>query len=348
MNTASSVIEGAYIRDILEQPDAIARTLALPLPANLAEFRSKLCSANPPSVILTGMGSSYYALQPLAIRLAQSGIRALLLETSELVHYWEDLLDPRTIVIAVSQSGRTAEITHFLELNRGKAGLISITNDPSSPLACGSDSLVLLDAGTESNVSCKTYTCSLLALSQVGEVLCGGDLDQWKSAASSVPNAARIYLSNWREHVEDLMDRLDGIHHMVLAGRGHSLATTGTGALIIKEATRFPAEGMSAAAFRHGPLEMVSGKLFVLVFLGDERTSALNARLAEDIASIGGNATLVSDESEFPVFRTQSTIDTLRPVLEILPVQMITLALAATSGHEAGSFAHGSKVTLVE
>jgi len=349
MGTTYPVIEGAYVRDLLEQADSLRRTLATPLPAELSDVAKRLRAAQPPSVILTGMGSSHHALHPLAIRLAESGVCPVMLETSELNYYWKGLLGPNTVVIAVSQSGRSAEILRLLEIDAGRSTLIAVTNDLDSPLAQAANGVVRVDAGVESSVSCKTYVSSLLALSRIGDVLCPqGSSASDAQAEEAIADAVDRYMANWREHVDAALACLKGVRHLVLAGRGHSLATTGTGGLIIKEATRLPAEGMSAAAFRHGPVEMLTDELFLLVFQGGERTAGLNNRLAAEVLELGGNCQLVSEESKLPLFRTAATTDSLRPILEILPVQMITLALAAREGREAGAFSHASKITSTE
>jgi glucosamine--fructose-6-phosphate aminotransferase (isomerizing) len=235
-----------------------------------------------------------------------------------------------------------------LELNAGRSTVIGITNDLGSPLAKAASGVVPISAGDESSVSCKTYVCSLLMLSRVAEALCTGDLKNLHAEGESVADAVDGYFVDWRDHVEEALVCLRHIRHIVLAGRGPSLAAAGTGGLIIKEAARFPAEGMSAAAFRHGPLEMVSEHLFLLVFQGDSRSAAMNVRLANEVVELGGRSQLVFDESSFPVFRTSNKSEAMRPILEILPAQIISLALAARDGREAGAFAHASKVTLIE
>jgi glutamine---fructose-6-phosphate transaminase (isomerizing) len=348
MSMTCPPIEGAYVRNLLEQADSLRRTQALPLPTELLEISTRLRGPQPPFVVLTGMGSSFHALHPLAIRLVQCGVRAMMLETSELIYYWNNLLGKDTILIAVSQSGRSAEMLRLIELNAGRSTLIGITNDVLSPLAQAASGVALISAGEESSVSCKTYMCSLLALSRIGEALGSGDLEHLEPAAESLADAVDRYLDNWHHHVDEAQQYLRHIRHITLAGRGASLATAGTGGLIIKEAARFPAEGMSAAAFRHGPLEMVDEHLFLLVFQGDRRSAALNRKLAADVSKLGGRAQVVSDESDLPLFRLPATSESLRPILEILPVQMITLALAAREGREAGAFARASKITAIE
>ena len=88
--------------------------------------------------------------------------------------------------------------------------------------------------------------------------------------------------------IAELLPLLDGIQDIFVTGRGDSLAAAGTGGLILKESTRRHAEGMSAAAFRHGPLEMAGGSVLVLIFEGDESVAPLHRRLAHDIVSGGG------------------------------------------------------------
>jgi len=341
-------IEGAYFRDILDQPAALRRNLATPAPGGLAEFAAAWRASDKPFVILTGMGSSFHALHPIAIRLSESGVRAIMLETSELIYYWAGLLQPETVLIVVSQSGRSAEIVRLLELIGERSHLIAVTNDVDSPLARAADTLCLIEAGRESTVSCKTYVSSLLALDRIANILCSGGAVGFSSSSAAIADQVESYLSDLREHVDEARELLGDVLHMVLAGRGPSLASAGTGGLIIKEAARFPAEGMSAAAFRHGPLEMVNPHLFLLLFEGDSRCAEMHRRLAADVASLGGKARLVSEHQQSGLSRLARTSESLRPILEILPVQMITLALAAREGREAGAFLHASKITSID
>jgi glucosamine--fructose-6-phosphate aminotransferase (isomerizing) len=155
------------------------------------------------------------------------------------------------------------------------------------------------------------------------------------------------YLDNWQRHVSELLGRLEGVRSLMLAGRGASLAAVGTGALIIKEAAHFPAEGMSSAALRHGPLNMASPALFALVYEGSGATHSLNARLVEAVRAAGGKAALVC-AGEGDVFHLPSAHPTALPLLEILPAQMLSLACARLTGWQAGQFGHTGKVTEVE
>jgi glutamine---fructose-6-phosphate transaminase (isomerizing) len=160
--------------------------------------------------------------------------------------------------------------------------------------------------------------------------------------------AVRDYLSHWKEHVQGLAELLKDTRHLFLVGRGSSLAAVGTGALIVKESDHFHAEGMSSAAFRHGPFEMLSDETFVFVFAGEPKTRDLNQRLFEDVREEQGRAELISEEAAFPPCSLPSAPGSIHPILEILPVQMVTLALAAQVGREPGRFELTSKVTTKE
>ena len=210
------------------------------------------------------------------------------------------------------------------------------------------DVALLTYAGEEFSVSCKTYVTALMVISQMGALLGFADLGPIRSELAQAPPDAAAYLNSWRDHVLELVSYLENTHNLFLVGRRISLAAVGTGALTTKESAHFPAEGMSSAAFRHGPLEMVSEKTFVGVFAGHEATGELNARLVEDIRRQGGKAELIGPEAQLSSLRIPAAPDSVVPILEILPAQMITLALAALSGREAGRFSFASKVTTIE
>ena len=117
---------------------------------------------------------------------------------------------------------------------------------------------------------------------------------------------------------------------------------------IMKEATRLHAEGMSSAAFRHGPLEMLHPDMWIGVFTGPEPTRALNRRLAGDLVANGGHCDEIGVDAALRPFRLPECDPSLQPILEILPVQMMTLALAALADREAGHFERASKITDTE
>jgi len=344
-----SVIEGAYLGDILDQPRALEETLAgLEVSEPLRRLAERLQEGKFKTVVLTGMGSSFHALHPLYLEFIEHDFTTVMVETSELLHYQNRLFDAKTLIVAVSQSGQSAEIVRLLEMNRGKSSVIAVTNTPHSPLAEHANANIVTHAGEEFSVSCKTYLASLMALQWLGEVVCKGDLQRTRQELATASPTVRDYLADWKDHVQELLQMLRGTRNLFLVGRGPSLAAVGTGALTIKESDHFHAEGMSSAAFRHGPFEMLSDETFVIVFAGEDKTLELNQTLFADIREKGGRAAMVGVSATSSACRLPSAPRPIRSILEILPVQMITLALAAQVGREPGRFELASKVTTKE
>ena len=187
-----------------------------------------------------------------------------------------------------------------------------------------------------------------MALAWLGEVLGGGDREATRAALAETTTATAAYLASWRSHVEWLAERLQEVRAVYYTGRGPSLAAACSAGLITKESTHRPSEGMSSAAFRHGPMEMLDEGVFLLAFAGEARTRALNEALVADVRAAGAQAFLAAEAAPEPALRLPAVPDVARPVVELLPVEMITLALAALEGREAGRFERVTKVTATE
>jgi len=347
--TSHAVIEGPYLRDILDQPRALQATLDdFSGTADLFERLGKMRRQEHARVVLTGMGSSLHALYPLELMLTAQGEVVSRVDTSELIHSMPILLADSTIIVAVSQSGRSAEIIRLLEQNAQRAAVIGVTNTADSLLAEQSDLLMLTHCGEEFSVSAKTYVGALGALEILGAAWLGEEAGTLYGELQGGPALIASYLAGWRERVQSLAKEMEGISRLFIVGRGRSLAACDTGALITKESTRSSAEAMSSAAFRHGPMEMTGPETMVMVLEGDANIRDLNSKLVRDIRDGGGRAELIGPDAEIPALRIPDQPTRLLPMVEILPIQMLTLALAARAGFEAGRFAHATKVTTEE
>ena len=344
-----TIIEGQYLHDILDQPRALTTTLAnLEIPKELNATAQRLRHGEFKRIVLTGMGASFYALYPTFLRLNAAGYAAYAIDTSELVHSLNCWLAPDTLIIAVSQSGESAEIVRLLDDNRCRARIVAVTNAADSSLALRANASLITMAGPEFSVSCKTYVTALMALHLMGEFLCGSDTALAREELAQVVRATASYLNAWKEHVLEMSPELGTIRTFFLLGRGPSLAASGDGALILKESVRLHAEGMSGAAFRHGPLEMVGDRTCAVIFAGAENTRALQARLYDDVRKAGGKAVWITQNAQPGPWNLPATPASVSHILEILPIQMMTLALAAEAGIEAGRFARVPKVTTTE
>lgn len=337
-----------YINDILAQPQALRDTLAAlrEPPASLSDIASDLQKHRYQRIVLTGMGGSFAALQPLWQTLAQAGHAPLLVETSELIYSAPALLQPDTLLIVVSQSGRSAEIVRVLEMANG-ATVLAITNTAGSPLAQKAQCALVTQAGEESNVSCKTYVTALAALALCGAVLGQGD---WAAVHAQLAQSAGVvdfYVSQV-DGISSLMAERVTSNSLALCGRGASLAAAMCGGLILKEAAKFHSEGMGSAAFRHGPLELATTGLCVFVYEDTPDVAPLNARLVSDVNAAGGHGYLIGPNAEDAVFRLPEVPAAALPILEILPAQMLSVGIARRKGIEPGMFIVNTKVTATE
>lgn len=345
----TTILDGPYLRDILAEPHALKDTVQqLETTKELQALALRLQRRKYKRIVLTGMGASFHALHPINLHLVSEGFIAFMIETSELVHYQSRLLDPECLMIVVSQSGQSAEVVRLLQVNRRRAEVIAVTNNANSKLAKQADAVVMTHAGQEFSVSCKTYVSTLMALEWLACILCGDNLSRAQKQLEKVVPAVQTYLSSWRAHVENLASRLSVAKNLFLVGRGASLAAVGAGALVIKESTHRAAEGLGSAAFRHGPFEMLGPDAFVIVFAGAAKTQSLNQNLLHDIQKTGAQAEMVGQDSEFKPFQIPISAASVQAILEILPVQMTTLALAALAKREPGRFTLLTKVTTTE
>jgi glucosamine--fructose-6-phosphate aminotransferase (isomerizing) len=334
-----------YIRDILSQPAALRAALehystSAPENIDLADFDR---------IMISGMGSSCYAAYPAFIQLSKQSVPVQLLNAAELLHSLHGLIGSRSLLWLNSQSGRSAELVHLLDhiQSRPPAHLLTFVNDVSSPMGERADTCVGIHAGEEATVSTKTYT-NMLAINLLAAVqLGGGDVNSAIEQMRAAADAMESYLANWEERVRELDSAIGEFDELFLLGRGASMSAVWNGSLINKESAKIAFEGMHAADFRHGPLEIVSEGFAALILAGSRETSALNRELAREILSYGGKAIWMDsvEDPELPTIVFPETSDLTRPFVEILPMQMLTLAMAKRKNTEAGKFRHVSKVT---
>lgn len=355
MNLKSNI----YMQDILSQPEALQAALRRLDLTNLDELTLRVQSGAYDRIILTGMGASFYGLYPAWLHLVQGGLPAHWIDCAELLHYSWPLINRRTLVWAVSQSGQSAEVLALSERLARKTDLLVTSNDPASPLAKAGKWRLLIDAPVEASVSTRTYT-NTLALTQLMALrLAGRDIKPYLDELDFTLTQMHVYLDAWEEHLGEIRERVGFPGKLVLLGRGPSLAAALCGALIQAEAAKYPALGLQAAEFRHGPLEMVGEDLTSIIFAGMPGTLAYNLRLAEDISDHGGRVFWLSalENSRLPEIMPGKRVREMAtpisrgiglPLAEILPLQLLSVHVAMINGLEPGDFRHIGKVTLVE
>ena len=316
-----------YVSDILAQPEAVRRVVAQRPHTALAPIAARTYSR----IVLTGMGASYSALLPAWLRLVHAGLPAWRIDTAALDQDAPDLLTRDTLDVAASQSGRSAEILALAE--RGAGTLVALTNDPHSPLAGRADVVLDIAAGEEHAVSTRSYLNTLATAALAADALAGGASEHALADAAEHIDA---YLAGWRERVEELAAVVGLPERLYLLARGASLAAAEYGALILKEAAKWPAEAMSAGQFRHGPLELADERLCAIVLDAGQRR---NAALMADVERFGAQAL------ELAAPRAAGAGLALA---QAVPTQLLSIAIAEQTGIEPGTFRHLDKVTTVE
>lgn len=341
----------SYLADILEQPAVLRAIVKAYKDDPLWQTLSTRMATKPDHrIVLTGMGSSYYALFPTWLSLNQQGVPAIHIEASELIHYGLEMLDRQTLLVVVSQSGESIEIRRLVEAVKGSLTLISLTNTEHNFLAAHSDTALFSRAGSEVPVATKTYTGCLALLHLLTQSLSGQLQPQTYINLIQLSDRLATLLENWTQWLDPVVQSLQSIEFYTLLGRGPAVSSAMTGALILKEAARLNAVGLSGGQFRHGPMEALSPAMGVILFANQGQTSALSQQLASDIHQRGGQVVLVGASAPAGVshLALPSVDEYLSPVLEIVAVQLLAAQLAADKGIVPGEFRWSGKVIKAE
>lgn len=340
----------SYLSDILEQPKVLQSVVESYQNHKVWQsLTEKELGGHYQQVVLTGMGSSHYALFPTWLYLNQQGVPSIHIEASELVHYALEMLTERTLLVVVSQSGESAEIRRLVEAVKGKLTIVSITNERDNFLASHSSVPLCTNAGSEVAVATKTYTGCLAILHLLARSLTGSLEPQNYADLISVADQMATLLKNWSSWIEPAVEHLQSASFLSLLGRGPSVSSAMTGALIFKEAARLNAVGLSGGQFRHGPMEAVSPEAGVILF-AQGRTRALSQSLAADIASHGGHVVVVGQQITPAVVNLSlpPVDEFLSPISEILAVQLLANQFAEKAGIIPGQFRWSGKVIRAE
>ncbi|WP_433512119.1 SIS domain-containing protein [Nonomuraea sp. CA-143628] len=342
-------MDDIFLTEILGQPAAIERA-ALSLEGQRDQLtRLDTLATRARHILLTGMGASYDACLAAASVLGSQGVLAGAVNTAELVHFRLPAVREDTLVIAVSQSGRSAELVR-LTTSGLRAPLVTITNGLDNPLAAAADVALDTAAGPELGPSTMTFAATFPALAAIVSVVTGSP--PTADAGSSLASAAARELLADPHTLAALMAAWVGERRgAVLVGRGTARAAADLGALVLKEAAGFAAECLDAAEFRHGPMELAGPGLAVAVVATEPATFALDVALAEEVAAHGAAVLLLASEpvtSDLMVVPVGRTDRLLMPGVAAIPFQLLAWRLAVAGGRDPGRFTVGTKVTTRE
>lgn len=337
--------------EIAEQP-AVLRRLVDTVAPRLDGLRAALEKAAVEYVVIAARGSSdnvaRYGQYVLGIT---CGLPVALATPSLQTIYGTDLRFARSLVIAVSQSGRSPDVTGVLEAAREQdRPTVAITNDPASPLAAVAEHVLDLGAGEERAVAAtKTYTSSLVAVALLAIAL--SDRDQAPRRLNdlrALPEAVATVLS---ETSVEPADALVDVGHLVVTGRGLNYATAFEAALKIRELTGTVAEAYSPPDLMHGPIAAIdSGAAALLIaptepsLEGQRALAELLRRRGALIAAISADPALL-DAADLAFPLAQEPAPWLTPVTSVLPAQLIAARIASARGLDLDRPMGLSKVT---
>ena len=333
----------AMRREIDEQPEAVAETLdALgPVVERLARV---VRARDVGTVLLLARGTSdHAAVYARYLFEARCGLVAGLAAPSLWTAYRPRLDLSRTLVLAVSQSGRTPEIVSALEHARACGALTAaLTNGADSPLAATADHALVTEAGVERSVAAtKTFTTALAAVAALAGAL-GAEACR-SEALEALPEAMRRTLDLAAPTVGDMAHKLIDAQAAVCVARGMALSVALEAALKLKETTGVWAEGYSAADLRHGPTAAARGLPAVVLHGGGPLADDVRA-VQEELEAAGSDVLAVGVDRDLPV--VGGVAEELAPLILALPPQLLAERLARLRGRDPDRPPGLGKVTL--
>jgi glutamine---fructose-6-phosphate transaminase (isomerizing) len=356
-------------KEILEQPGAVANTLEMVLNASSispqlfgAEAESVLAQVD--AVLILACGTSYHA--GLVARYwieAVAGVPCTVEIASE-YRYRQSVPNPRQLVIAISQSGETADTIAALEHAKtlGHRHSIAICNVPESALIRQSDLRFLTRAGPEIGVaSTKAFTTQLAVLVLLAMVLAKlrGRLSVEREremimALRHLPAAIQHVLgvesavTVWAECFAEK-------EHALFLGRGIHYPIAMEGALKLKEISYIHAEAYPAGELKHGPLALVDKTMPVVAIApNDALLEKLKSNLQE-VRARGGELYVFADQGSrvtegdgLHVIRLTDHAGLLSPILHTVPLQLLAYHAALHKGTDVDKPRNLAKSVTVE
>ena len=346
----------SYLDEIREQPAMLARLATDPTTRDdvaLLEVASRLREGEFDRILLTGMGSSLHGLYPTYLQFAQTLSQPVcLIDCAELVQQQPEVVSRRSLMVAVSQSGESGELVELTRLPGQRPALaIAVTNGRRNTLADWADVRIASEAGPEATVSSKSYTGGLACLHLLSAAL-RGSMPQARAALTRAAEACQELLTDWEPRLSEVVAFLDPRMPLVYIGRGRSLASAQTAALLTQEAAKLSCTALSGGQFRHGPIELVRPGFQLVAFLGDLKTRDIDMALIDKVIGLGGRVVAVAPASAAPphaagmhVFTYPDVAMPLTPLMEAVFIQLLQIPLARQRGFIAGTFINATKVT---
>jgi glucosamine--fructose-6-phosphate aminotransferase (isomerizing) len=344
--------EHFMLKEIFEQPQSLRNTLSGHLLPD--EGTSRLEGLNLTNnelkqidrIIITACGTSWHAGLIGEYMIEELARVAVEVEYASEFRYRNPVVDERTLVIGISQSGETADTLAALKeaRNRG-ARTIGLVNVVGSTIAREVDGGTYLHAGPEVGVaSTKAFTSQVAALALFTlrlarlknlSVLQGR---QFIDALDALPGQIEQILARAPE-VEELAEQFATTSNALYLGRGVNFPVALEGALKLKEISYIHAEGYPAAEMKHGPIALIDENMPVVFIAPRDAVHAKIVSNIEEVKARGGKVFALVNEGDAEIerladatFTIPETLDLLTPVLTAVPLQLVSYYVAIRRG----------------
>ncbi len=256
--------------------------------------------------------------------------------------YRRPILDPDTLVFAISQSGETVDtLSAMREAKKQGARVMGITNVVGSTIARESDGGVYIHAGPEIGVaSTKAFTCQVTALTIL--TLC---LARVRNTTIEEGQELIHGLNKIPRQIQRILDQSDTIrevaqlyapsNNFLYLGRGYNYPIALEGALKLKEISYVHAEGYPAAEMKHGPIALIDKDMPVVVLCTQDSTYEKIKGNVQEIKARSGRVLAIVTEGDNDiaemadhVITVPHTLDMLQPLLNVIPLQLLAYDIA--------------------
>lgn len=372
--SADAVELGPYLhymqKEIFEQPQALANTLEMVgsalspywFGASAPEMFQKVRG-----VLILACGTSYHAGLVGRYWIEQVAKLPCQIEIASEYRYRDSVPDPGMLVVAISQSGETADtlaaVKHAKALGMNKT--LALCNVPESALIRECALRFLTRAGPEIGVaSTKAFTTQLaalalltLTLARERGVLSLEEEANHLNALRHLPVAVQKVLALEPE-IADWAQNFATKHHALFLGRGHHYPIALEGALKLKEISYIHAEAYPAGELKHGPLALVDCDMPVIAVAPNDRLLEKLQSNLKEVAARGGELYVFADadsqveedvgEEGVHILRLPEHYGLLSPVLHVVPLQLLAYHVALVKGTDVDKPRNLAKSVTVE
>ena len=277
------------------------------------------------NVYITGSGTSYNAAlvaKYLMSKYAKVKIEPIISSELPTLH---DSIEPNSILIAISQSGESADVLEAVNIaKKSNAKILAIANHKNSALVHESSLFLGMNCGPEVGVAAtKSFTSQLAILYRITEKLCDGCLDlDFKEVSNSISKI----LSN-HSKIQSIARELKKVSDIYILGRGIHYPIASEAALKMKELTYIHAEGIPGGELKHGPLALMDSNVYVIIVNPNDSTYTDTLTSAREIKARGAKIIGISDKNS-DVYDHWIEIPTIKesmfPIIEIIPIQLLS------------------------